>query len=685
MAEPLQLATPILERIARPRWSPFLLVSILLLVGGAVWLRLRLLGYTEVWQDQALTLNMALEWVHGGAWPLASLKSSFGVFNPPLIEYLYAIPLLASTNLLGEVWLVAVANLAGLLIAGLAAARVFGWRTAWWATLLFIVNPWAVYYGRLVWMQSYVPAFAAVFFACVLLYFARQPRAKYVIVGALSLSATIQVHLTAVVLLVVLALVLACFPAPRRWRPWLLGSALFVFTWIPFLLFEWRTGFADWTSLRAGLGQSAHVSDAALLILFDLMQSKGIFATLGRAAGLWQAQDLRWLPSDALVAVTFTVAAVGLALRTVRAVWKSGSLRRLTREQVGQAILLVWVFVPLLAFVRFNQYLQNYYFLYLLPAVFVLLASASDQAYRWLQKHTQNWASGTPWHGQAWVPALAFLPIGLIAFQQGRLDLAGQNLAARGAAGQERLVDVNKLIVTSRAALMTRPDCQLVVIGQADQYENSPFALLREFAKPNRVRFLSATSGFLVPPGCAVYLDTIQQPDMQSWLQATTLPLPQATIRTPEAAWRFFDLPSDKRALAMVPFTSGSTMAEWENGLQLHGVAVQGNLAAGQTVQIGSAWTVTRPVAPQAIHFGWYLLDESGSLVAQVDGAGVDSSEWSQGDDFATIFNLTVPAQLAPGRYSLATALYEYPAIVRLNLTHGGNLYTITQLPTTVP
>ncbi len=67
---------------ASRRWA---LAASLGLALAAVWLRTRHLGFSEMWEDQALTLNMALEWVHGGALPLASMKSSFGVFNPPLI------------------------------------------------------------------------------------------------------------------------------------------------------------------------------------------------------------------------------------------------------------------------------------------------------------------------------------------------------------------------------------------------------------------------------------------------------------------------------------------------------------------------------------------------------------------------------------------------------------------------
>ncbi|MGH2524837.1 MAG: hypothetical protein ACRDH2_20205, partial [Anaerolineales bacterium] len=219
----------------------------------AAWLRLRHLGYTEIWEDQAITLNMALEWVHGGALPLASMKSSFGVFNPPLIEYLYALPLFFKPDILGVAWLTALANLAGVLVAGLATARVFGERVGWWATLLFAVNPWAVYYGRLIWMQSFVPGFSSLLYACVLLYFTVDAKPIYLALAALCLSATVQVHLTAAVLGLPLLLIGLCFLRRLKFWPIAAGLTLALVSFAPFVLFQFRSGFADWPALRAGL------------------------------------------------------------------------------------------------------------------------------------------------------------------------------------------------------------------------------------------------------------------------------------------------------------------------------------------------------------------------------------------------------------------------------------------------
>ncbi len=648
---------------------------------GAVWLRTRYLGYSEIWEDQALTLNMALEWVHGGSWPLASMKSSFGVFNPPLIEYLYALPLFLKPDLLGVNWFVALANLAGLFVAGAATQRVFGWRVAGWATLLFAVNPWADYYGRLIWMQSFVPCFASLFYACLLLYFAEAPRTRYLLGAALSLSATIQVHLTAVVLLLVLLLTAAACAQRVRWRPLLAGSALFALTWLPFFIFELRNGLVDLAALRTGLGQPAEVNWAPVLILFDLLQGQGLAVGLLPAPDTGALGGLLGLPFQPYIVPLFVLAVMAAAL-TALAGWRANHWRRAQPGSLaGRTILLIWLVVPLLIFVRHNQYLQNYYFLYLFPVPFVLLALFAEQTAGWVRRGlaTRGWALHRP--AARCLVALAFVPLGLVGMAQARQAVLAQNQAAAGRVGRQRVIEVRQAIETSRALLAERPDCQFVVVSNGAQYEASRFALMREFVHPSKTRFLAAGADYLLPAPCALYFVAAEQAEAPSWLQAMAVPLPQATIRTPTQRWTFYDLPAPARALAVNGLSERPPLGEWENGLQLRDVSVEGSLQAGASLMVRASWGVTQARPAEALHFGTYLLNAERTLVTQADGPGVDSAAWTVGDVFGTNFTLSLPADLPPGRYSIATALYSYPDIQRLALMEGdGDLLILQDL-----
>lgn len=93
-----------LDRAVGVLRQPRALASVALIV-FALWLRLRHMGYTEIWHDQARTINMALRWLHGGPLPLAGDLTSLGIHNAPLVEYLYALPLLFKEDIMGIVCL----------------------------------------------------------------------------------------------------------------------------------------------------------------------------------------------------------------------------------------------------------------------------------------------------------------------------------------------------------------------------------------------------------------------------------------------------------------------------------------------------------------------------------------------------------------------------------------------------
>jgi 4-amino-4-deoxy-L-arabinose transferase-like glycosyltransferase len=649
----------------------------LALSGLTIWLRLRALGYTEFGGDQSLSLTMALEWVHGGPLPLASLKSSLGVYNFPLVEYLWAMPLFFKADVSGVLWFIALLNLAGLGAAAWATARVFGWRTAWWATLLFAVNPWAVYYGHLIWMQTLVPGFASIFYACLLLYFADQPKAIYLIGGALSLSAVIQSHPTAVVLSVLVILLGICFHRRLRLKPLLISAGLFLLSFAPYLVFEIRHRFVDWYALRAGLGQPAEISLAPLNLVLELLQSQRIYDTLGSAAARWQSLDLAW-PVDTVIAGLLGLAIGVSVVAVVVQVW-----RRHTPwlpRQIGRLILLLWFCLPVLFFLRHNYPLQNYYFLYLYPIPFVLLALLADEIYARLISLPAGWPAAR------WAAPVVFLPLALIAFQQARLDVIGQSLLAAGASGRQRVVDTQRAIESARQLLGSHPECKLVVMGRGG------FSLLQEFtqntygAYPNRVRFVEE-GGYLLPDACTYYFAVTADAGVRDWLAAFTRPLPAYTIRTPEQTWTFYDLPAaDSAALKRRLFNDAQPLGEWENGVQLKTYTLQGDLRPGSTVSVNTWWAVTRAVPLREIHFGTYLLTAGNQVVAQADGAGINSLQWQPGDLFQTVFDLALPAGLQPGSYSLAQALYFYPEVSRIPLAQrAGDLLWLNKLTVSSP
>jgi len=671
-------ATRLFRLLKQP---PYLLTGTLALL--ALWLRLRRLGYTEFGHDQSRTINIALQWLHGGPPPLAADWSSLGLHNPPLVEYLYALPLFFKEDILGLNWLLALLHLLGILAAGLAITRVFGWRVGWWASLLFVVNPWAGYYARYVWQASFTPAFAAIFFACVLVYFTVDNRPRYLILGALAFAATVQMHWTALALLPPLLLIGLCFFRRIHWKHFLVGATLFILSFTPFILYQINTRFADLQAMRAGLGGRLDVNWTALELALDLFRSRTIYSTLGTAEPLWRAWDWGWLPADRIVIIWLSV---GLIV----AAWLALTLpKRFDPQAAGALILALWFCLPIPVFIPHTRLLNNHYFLYLYPVPLVLMALASERLANWLGAWAER-RTDRRWM-RAVITTIAFLPPALVAFQQGRINVGGQNLLAAGASGLQRAVDTQRAIDAARQLMDARPDCQLVVINEDVVWETSRFGLLREMVGPRQVRFAAAGAAYLLPSPCAVYFHITTNSPTRAWLGAAARPLPNYTIRTPEETWQFYDLPPEARAAAAAHLPGGEPLGAWDNDLSLTNTEVGGELL-GDMLTLTYTWTIGNnlpadlKLRPTSLRFGNYLLMQDISLVSQSDEVGLDSREWQAGDVFQTVFTLPVPPDLAPGEYTLATAIYSLPDVTRILLADGtGDLLFLKRLHKPAP
>lgn len=476
---------------------------IFVLLSLTMWLRLRHLGHTEMWWDQSITLNRSLEWIQGGSLPLSSMQSSFGVFNPPLAQYLYAIPLFFTRNITGVVWFIGVFNSLAILLASSAIGRVFGFKLAWWVGILFAVCPWAVFFSRLIWMQSFVPGFAALLFACVLLYFSEYSDPKYLLGGALCLAAAVQTHLTAVTLIPVLIILFflvgkANFSVKRI----LSGCGVFALTFLPFLVFQFQTGFADWHTLRTKLHIPISVDTQSFRWPVTLIQSRGVYPGLAFENSITPWPPLRTvgIHIDALSAALLYIG-VGYGIIFVIRQWKQPAKRNLV---VGVLTALLWLGVPPLFFIRHTAPVLHYYFLYTYPAQFLLMVFWVSQISALLLQRAkalpQLWKRRLMCTG-ANIPFVFLL---LVILQQTSLNVLGQDMLSDGSIPQFQVKLVQQVIDSARTVTRRYPDCQFVVMGEGTIYETSRFGLLREFVGRDRVRFADA-SVRLYPVPCAIY------------------------------------------------------------------------------------------------------------------------------------------------------------------------------------
>jgi 4-amino-4-deoxy-L-arabinose transferase-like glycosyltransferase len=103
--------------------------------------------------------------------------------------------------------------------------------------------------------------------------------------------------------------------------------------------------------------------------------------------------------------------------------------------------------------------------------------------------------------------------------------------------------------------------------------------------------------------------------------------------------------------------------AAWQDGVILVGAdAISTTVTAGSTLPVRLVWSAaTQPQRDYTIFV--HLVDENGIPLAQNDrqplGGFYPTSAWSPGVWVEELYQLAVPADLAPGRYRLVTGLYD--------------------------
>jgi 4-amino-4-deoxy-L-arabinose transferase-like glycosyltransferase len=636
----------------KSRWFKVLPVAFIFLT--AVWLRLHLIETTGIWGDQSFTLNTAMRWVNGGEIPLAANKSSVGIMNPPMIEYLYAAALRLWPDILSVAWLTLATGVAALALAAWTTSQLFGWRAGLWALALFAVNPWAVFYSQLIWNQTLVPFFATLTLSSLLLYFALHPRGIYLVLAFVGAACMTQVHPGSMMQLGTIGLILLVFW--RQVRPWplLAGVLLFILLYVPFLMYQNGVGWMDVRATLAMAGEPGTFSPASLLLSLDLLHAKGLRPTAVLSN-----------PLDTAMSLLF-----GFSLLYTM-VWGGQQFRRRQRDEAAQkngraiVILLLWLIMPVLFYLRTAVYLQVYYVISQWPAPFILMGLAVASAQEWLERPQQR----------RWGRPVSFgLSAALLLILAGQTALNWQIQTARLDDGEVQIRHVRQAIRQVNALAGQRPECPLVLVSEGHQVEVSRLALLREFTQAENILLADGRLALPLPAPCALYLDALPGSAASQWLGETAVSLPDSAITIQDEVWRFYELPPEQHEQLIRPLAAGGELAAWLNGAALLHLA-HGPARPGEPLSLTLFWAVNRQPDPQHYHTGVYLLADENQVVAQSDGPGFDSIQWRSGDHFLTWSQLPLPADLLPGTYRLALSQYVWPTLERIDLTAGDNTF----------
>ena len=618
----------------RPALATWLALALVL--GVAAFTHLARLDLIEFKADEAQVAALALSAAQGH-WPAASIPTSNGgLDNPPLPLYLFALPALFSRD---PAWQAAVSgclDLAAVLLTFVAGRRHFGDRAALAAAAFYASAAYPVMFARKLAGPYLQPFFAALLLWALLAIAHRPPRSpqparigvrepsRWLWASAvLALGALVQIHLGALLLAPVLAVLLAVDTRRgRSWQPLLsaaIGAAAVTALFAPYLVFEvsQRPGF--FAQVGSYVRGSPGWTLEAFRFVWTTISSPGYGDLTGAASGLFNAET--W-PALYVTLLGGIAAVGGLAV----ALWRWRDRCCLT--------LAVFVVLPLVLTLHHGPGLQIHYFAFLLPALFLLAGIGFDALLR-----------ATP---KLRLPGFAALGL-LLAVQAAGFRHFTQFVERHALpdsyglplAYQERLFDQASRLAGGRR----------IVAGATSRDREEP---AKYFLSGLAGVEADANEGLLLPAKGGVYLTfnrgTAAAHAVESAIAPSyTEPLPGSVSQA-----AVYDLPPDSlQAVAQGVGAVPAPENAWANGVRLVAVAAPRALPA----QLATLWQVTAPVDASTLFFS-QVVDDASKQWFDHDATPAPASEWQPGDGLLLLTPATVPPAAPRQEYWWSAGMY---------------------------
>lgn len=238
--------------IEKKRWLQGIFQSwaILLVLIPAALLRVYKLGFVNLEGHTEALINMTYDLVYRGIYPAHYLMiNNFGHYGPLLI-YIFA-PVMALTKNPYSIFLFTIIlQLAASYLLYRLIGDFFGRRGALLAVILYSFSFFSLTHSRLPSPESLLPFFVLLFLYSLFAIKLKGGAFYYVTLFA-SCAAFLQIHITAFPLALLLPVPFIARPN-RRWAPLLVGAALFVASFWPYINYEVKHDFPE-TRERIGV------------------------------------------------------------------------------------------------------------------------------------------------------------------------------------------------------------------------------------------------------------------------------------------------------------------------------------------------------------------------------------------------------------------------------------------------
>ena len=609
---------------------------VIVIVGAG--LRLIDVGTLRLSYDNSYPMYEALRGLEGGGWSLLGQPSSVFLANPPLMNFIQAIPLLVWRSPWAVSLFIIGLNTLAIVCVYHAARSLLGEVAGYLAAALFAINPWVVVFSRMTWVQSLLPLFAALIAGSLwpVLIGRRQRAGRRIVIAGVALTFAGLTYVQAWSLVIPIGLLLLVRRAVIPRRPFIIGVSIVLVGGAIY-----GVGLvSDWATTRAALDKFAATSQPLRVTPDGLNHAVRLVTGLDFDA---QVTDLS-TQADGLSACS-KVVYVGLGLALLAGVCLAGlAVWHARRERHVGLILLISFCVPILLSTVTSHPIHPHYLLITLPAGQLLAAWGLLPLMR---RPLGRGLIVAGLSGAALVLGLTLHEYNLAAARQPtRPQFDGWTLTAGTEVGDvvRQLTADNRsprrLVVDARPSLIGSFSGQVALVLNGLDYpdyvalpgaESLLYVLVN--AAPDEPVFGARVETFPdrtleFPDGTRVSFVRVQPYD-----QAAALRLPQVPINWPSAA-----------------------------GLTLLGYTLNGPIEPGGLITWMTYWRVDdlRPGSQEwSIGAFYQMFNQAGQKVANADGHSQYARRWQVGDVYVERTTVTLPVDLTPGDYTLNIGLID--------------------------
>jgi hypothetical protein len=480
-----------------------------------------------------------------------------------------------------------------------------------------------------------------------------------------------QVHLAALSLVPVvgLAVVVVLLQRLRRrsaaslWLPLAVGIAAAALLYLPYLAADAQAGWRNVRALTQPTSAPAQTQWQAVRYALLNVGGREIHALAGPERYrefLDGVLELDYWP-DRIEEAAVVLGALYLGVQCVRQRNEPHALAR-------NGLLLGWLLLPPLVFLRSGTPVYPHYLIPVYPAPYLVLAIAATQLFAHVRKAYPRERV------RHWMATLAALPPLLLATWQSYLSFSiyafvDQHDTPGGMGTPIRVTrDVTRTL-RDRTAAWGSQSAVLLCPGDDPRWDECPAVYGFVTSRSLDLRIADGRANLLLPysetdtplvvaPGAEAAFDL---------LPAFVQPLPalDVPLREDVAHYRFYRLPGGSQA--GVPEQAPVRMA---NGVELLGYRFARPPRPGQTTRLVLHWRVRAlppDPPPQGYSFANHLLVAGGepavrgqARVAQADGPGHPVALWREGDVVLSAFDLVLAADAAPPPYRLRIGMYVH-------------------------